>query len=116
MQRIGATILWSAPLLLLGGCGKDAGPARTAEGDAKAIAMVEAAQNVRPPPEPLEPEPITSADSEAYKLYGAGCNLVPSNQPGGHPVVVANDRRALIKLGGKFISFDLPPVASLDLM
>ena len=105
MRWAAMATMWFAPALLLGGCGKDAGPARTAESDAKAIAMVEAAQNVRPPPQPLEPEPITSADIEANKLYGAGCNLIPADQPGGNPVLVANDRRALIKLGGKFIAF-----------
>jgi hypothetical protein len=77
---------------------------RTAE-DARAIAMVEAAQDVKAPPVPIEPQPITAADIEANRLYGAGCTLVPSSQPGGDPLVVADERRALVKIGGRIITF-----------
>ena len=105
MRQFGAAVGWVAPILLVSACGQTADPARTAQSDAKAVAMVEAAQDVHPPPQPLEPQPITSADIEANKLYGAGCNLGPTEQPGGNPVLSANDRRARIKLSGRFVSF-----------
>ena len=94
---------------LLTACEKPRSPAEQAAEDARAVAMVEAAQNVKPPPVPLEPQPITAADIEHNQIYGAGCTLVPASMPGGDPVVMANDRRALVKLGGKFVTFAADP-------
>jgi len=71
--------------------------------------MVEAAQDAPPPPVPLEPQPITSADVEKYGLYGTGCTLVPAAQAGGDPVLVVNDKRGVMKVGGKFITFAADP-------
>lgn len=94
---------------LLTACEQHKSPAQQAAEDARAVAMVEAAQNVKPPPVPLEPQPITAADIEHNRIYGAGCALVPVSMPGGDPVIMANDRRALVKLGGKFVTFAADP-------
>lgn len=96
--------------LLSAACSKPGqGAAEKAAADARAIAMVEAAQDVAPPPVPIDPQPITSADIEKAGLYGAGCSLVPASQPGGDPVIMINDRRAVIKLAGRFITFAADP-------
>lgn len=96
-------------LILLTACEPHKTAAQQAAEDARAVAMVEAAQNVKPPPAPLDPQPITAADIEANGIYGAGCSLVPVNVPGGDPVVMANGRRALVKIGGKFVTFAADP-------
>ena len=90
---------------LLSACDKPKSAAQQARDDARAVAMVEAAQHAVPPPMPIEPQPITAADIEKNALYGAGCTLVPTSQPGGDPLVMANDRRAVIKIGGKLVTF-----------
>ena len=95
--------------LVLASCDRPKGPAEQASEDARAVAMVEAAQNVKPPPVPLEPQPITAADIEQNGLYGPGCTLVPANMPGGDPLIMANGARAVIKLGGKFVTFAADP-------
>ena len=101
-------------LCLLSACsGKTKDPVLQAREDAKAIAMVEAAQDAKPPPAPLYPEAITSADIEANQFYGAGCNLIPAGQPGGNPVLIANGNRAVLKVGGKFVSFAADPGSAL---
>ncbi|MES2493282.1 MAG: hypothetical protein V4579_08395 [Pseudomonadota bacterium] len=93
-------------ILLLTGCAEQPkDPAVQAREDAKAVAMVEAAQSAKPPPTPMAPQPITAADIKANRFYGAGCSLVPAGQPGGNPIVIANDRRAVLKVGGKFVTF-----------
>lgn len=97
------------PVLALTACDKPKNPAEQASEDARAVAMVEAAQNVKAPPVPIDPQPITAADIEHNQLYGAGCTLVPVAQPGGDPLVMANDRRALVKLGSKFVTFAADP-------
>ena len=98
-----------AGLALLGACTPHKSAAEQAAEDARAVAMVEAAQNVKPPPIPLDPQPITAADIESNRLYGTGCTLVPAGMAGGDPLVMAGPDRALIKLGGKFITFAADP-------
>lgn len=90
---------------LITACDKEKSAAQQAADDAKAIAMVEAAQTSLPPPVSLELQPITTSDIEKNGLYGAGCSLVPGAQAGGDPVIMANDRRATIKFSGRLITF-----------
>ena len=104
-MRAGTIGLMIAPVLLLAACQKEKTPAEQAAEDARAIAMVEAAQTALPPPEPLDLQPITSSDVEKNALYGAGCSLVPASNPGGDPILVASERRALVKLSGRYITF-----------
>jgi hypothetical protein len=96
-------------LVLLTACKPEKSPAQQAAEDARAVAMVEAAQNVKAPPVPLEPQAITAADIEQNGFYGAGCTLVPTSVPGGDPVIMVNDRRALVKFAGKFVTFAADP-------
>lgn len=96
-------------LAALSACRHEKSPAEQASEDARDIAMVEAAQDAAPPPVPLEPQPITAADIEKNGLYGVGCSLVPAAQPGGDPLVMLNDKRAVMKLGGKFVTFAADP-------
>ena len=94
---------------LLAACDEPKSPAEQASEDARAVAMVEAAQNVKPPPVPIEPQPITAVDIEENKIYGSGCTLVPATIPGGDPLVMANGNRALVKFSGKFVTFAADP-------
>jgi len=96
-------------LALLSACEGPKSPAQQAAEDARAVAMVEAAQNVKPPPVPVEPQPITAADIEQNHLYGSGCTFVPAEQPGGNPLVMADANRAVVKLAGKFVTFAADP-------
>ncbi len=106
VRPIGAALVMLPMVCLLFSCSeKPKDPALQAREDARAIAMVNAAQDTRPPPTPLEPQPITAADIEVNRLYGAGCNLVPADQPGGNPILIANERRAVMKISGKFVTF-----------
>ncbi|MBC2664744.1 hypothetical protein H7F51_04335 [Novosphingobium flavum] len=91
--------------LLSSACHQGESAAQQAAEDARAVAMVEAVQTAAPPPAPIELQPITAADIEKNGIYGAGCSLVPAAQPGGDPVMMANDRRAAIKLAGRFVTF-----------
>jgi len=114
-MQLRAVVLFVALPLVLSACEKPKSAEEQARDDARAIAMVEAAQHVAPPPVPLDPQPITAADIEQNKLYGVGCTLVPADQPGGNPLVVATDKRAVIKLGSRFVTFAAdagsPPLA-----
>ena len=109
MQHRRATVAFVVLAVLLSSCKKEKSAAEQASEDARAVAMVEAAQDAPPPPVPLEPQPITSADVEKYGLYGTGCTLVPAAQAGGDPVLVVNDKRGVMKVGGKFITFAADP-------
>ena len=108
MRRCGTMVMLLVPLLVTA-CHKDKSPAEQASQDARAIAMVEAAQDAPPPPVPLQPQPITAVDIEHNKLYGAGCTLVPASQPGGDPLLMADGKRAVMKVGGKFVTFAADP-------
>jgi hypothetical protein len=108
MRHVPATLILLAALSIAS-CHKAKSPAEQAAEDARAVAMVEAVQNAPPPPVPLEPQPITAADIEKAGLYGAGCTLVPAGQPGGNPIMMADRKRATIKLGGKFVTFAADP-------
>ena len=90
-------------------CQETKSPAEQASEDARAIAQVEAAQSAAPPPTPLEAQPITAADLEKAGLYGAGCSLVPAPQRGGDPVLLVDQKRATMKIGGKFVTFAADP-------
>jgi len=104
MRKAAVAGLLALPLLVAA-CEKPKSAAQQAAEDARAVAMVEAAQTAAPPPVPIDPQPITAADIEHNRLYGAGCSLVPAAQPGGDPVVMASDRRAVLKVAGRFITF-----------
>ncbi|HEY6869863.1 MAG TPA: hypothetical protein VI199_08920 [Novosphingobium sp.] len=92
-----------APALALAACEPAKSPAEQAREDARAVAMVEAAQRQVPPPAPLDPEPITAAEIEAGHLEPA-CRFVSAGSSAASPVMLVNDRRALIKSEARFIA------------
>lgn len=91
------------PCLTLAACQPSETPAERARKDARAVAMVEAAQRQVPPPSPLDPEPITPGDIESGHLEPA-CRFVSAGRTDGNPVMLVNDRRALIKSEARFIA------------
>ena len=103
-MRAGTLVAVMVVPVLLAACEKTVSPAEKAAEDARAIAMVEAAQDVKAPPVPLQPQPLTAADFEQNRLHGPGCNLVPDDYAG-DPVVVADGTRALLKIGGRLVNF-----------
>ena len=94
-------ILLVAALVALGACQAEPSPAERKAADERAIAQVEAAQNVKPPVQPIELEPITPEDIEASRLAGAGCVLIPSDAGTRLPVLLLDGKRASFKLSGR---------------
>ncbi|PKB25408.1 hypothetical protein B0I00_0607 [Novosphingobium kunmingense] len=85
------------PLALLAACGpSEEEKAERASKVAADIAEVEAAQNAKPPLQPLRLEPITRQDVEANNFYGAGCTF--GSRDGTNPTVIAQSGRAVIKV------------------
>lgn len=85
------------PLALLAACGdKEAKEAERASKIAADVAEVEAAQNAKPPLQPIALEPITQQDIEANNFYGAGCSF--GGNDGQNPLVIAQSGRAVIKV------------------
>jgi hypothetical protein len=83
--------------LLVIGCGEQ-GAAEKAASDTRDIAKVEAAQKMRPPAQPIAPEPITLADIEANALSGVGCEFALAVD--GEPIAVMGEEKGAIKLAG----------------
>lgn len=85
--------------LFLAACGEpELTPAQQDAAEERAIAAVEAAQNI--PPEPVEPEAITFADIEQHNLFGAGCSFTAEDR-GDRVVALAMERGAYIKVDGR---------------
>ena len=98
-------------LLLTTACKREPTQAEKAAADARAIAEVEAVQDTHPPIQPVTPEAITPADLERFDLLGVGCALVPGDQRGGDPVIVAGPTRATVKIEGRLRTFASDPGA-----
>ena len=90
-----------AALTVLAACHPTADPARQAQDDARAVAMVEAAQQNHPPPVALSPEPLAPRDMAPSRLGGAACRFVPQDQPGDPAILIANGTRAMVKAAGR---------------
>ncbi|TCD05147.1 hypothetical protein EYB45_06500 [Erythrobacteraceae bacterium CFH 75059] len=69
--------------------------------DERAIAAVRDAQ--RPPPEPLDLQPITFADIEREDLFGAGCVFMPDGST--RTLALAQVDRGALKLDGRVVRF-----------
>lgn len=91
------------PALVVAGCGSSATPEETTRNDATDVAAVEAAQNRRPPIEPITPEGITPEDRKRNDQSGAGCAFLPDGVADALPIVVALPQTALIKFGDKVL-------------
>lgn len=87
------------------GCRPQPSDAERAREDARAVAMVEAAQKASPPPVALAPQPISGADLAAHRLSGSICRFGPRDPVRGTTLLVASERRALLKLEGRFMIF-----------
>lgn len=74
-----------------------AGCEEKAPTDAEAIAAVEAAQDIKPPVQPMAPQPILYPDITRYKLHGTGCAFV-ADGGGIGAVLLAQDKRGVIKV------------------
>ncbi len=94
-------------LALLGGCSREPTAEEKAAQDLRDIAEVEAVQKIRPPPQPLSPEPILFPDIQEYDLFGAGCAFAPQGSMGA--VMLSRDKVAWMKLEGRLVRFASDP-------
>lgn len=96
MRFSGRIMLICSVLSLLPGCSE------REPTDAEAIAAVKAAQDGKPPLEPVDPQPILYPDITASKLHGTGCAFV-ADGGGIGAVLLAQDTRGVIKLDGEVL-------------
>lgn len=93
----------SFPVLTLAlaasGCGDE--PEPSASEAARAVAMVERAQERHPPVEPMKPQAVTRADIGKAEFFGAGCGFAPDGQK--EAVLYTGEARGLIKLEGELV-------------
>jgi len=90
-------ILVSLPLWLSACSDPEPTPEQTRAAEDRAIAAVEAAQDV--PPNPVALEPITFRDIDEHGLSGAGCAFRAETQGNGS-IALALERGALVKIEG----------------
>jgi len=84
-------------VLLAAGCGPaEPSPQEKEARDLRDIAMVEAAQKIDPPREPVTPEEILPVDIEDNDLLGVGCSFTPAGQH--NPVALGMVGAAYIKV------------------
>lgn len=94
-------------LALLAGCGENKSAAEKRAGDDHAIAQVNAAQAVKPPPKPIEPQPILFGVIQKYDLFGAGCAFAPGDSMGA--VLLTRSKAATMLLDGRPVRFASDP-------
>lgn len=94
-------------LILVAGCGEKKSAAEKRAADDRAIAQVNAAQEVKPPPKPIEPQPILFGDIQKYDLFGAGCAFAPGDSMGA--VLLTRDKVAYLLLDGRPVRFASDP-------
>ncbi|MBC2669409.1 hypothetical protein ACFOON_16595 [Novosphingobium piscinae] len=86
------------------------GPSATerAREDARAVAMVEAAQRAHPPPVALTPQALSAAELTGHRLTGSACRFTArtGQVPAGttETLLLVNGERALLKLEDRFIT------------
>jgi len=97
----------AAAAVLLAGCGDGATPEEQAQQAERDVAMVEAANNSRPPVREVTPDPILLPDIEEFDLYGAACNYAPGTSLGTR--VVAREADAFIKIDGEVFRLAADP-------
>lgn len=94
-----------AAVVLLAGCGeREPTPAEKAAKDARDIALVEAAQQSKPPPEAIEPAALTAAEADRYGA-STHCAFVPADSSGPRPILLAGEDRAWLKVGERVHGF-----------
>ena len=94
-------------LLLLAACSPEKSAAEKRAEDDRAIAQVNAAQQIKPPPKPIEPQPILFGDIQKYDLFGAGCAFAPGDSMGA--VLLTREKVAYLLLDGRPVRFASDP-------
>ena len=96
-----------ALLLTLAACAPQKTAAEKRAQDDRAIAQVNAAQEIKPPPKPIDPQPILFADIQKFDLFGAGCTFAPGNSMGA--VLLTRAKVATLLLDGHPVRFASDP-------
>jgi hypothetical protein len=91
--------LMLAALVALAACAPEQTAAEKRAEDERAIAQVNAAQAVKPPPKMITPQPILFADMERYKLFGPGCAFAPGGSMGA--VLLTRAKLAYLLIAGR---------------
>ncbi len=94
-------------MLLLAACTPEKSAAAKRAEDDRAIAQVNAAQEIKPPPTPIEPQPILFGDIQKYDLFGAGCAFAPGGSMGA--VLLTREKVAYLLLDGRPVRFASDP-------
>ena len=94
-------------LFILAACAPEKSSAEKRAKDDRAIAQVNAAQEIKPPPKPIEPQPILFGDIQKYDLFGAGCAFAPGDSMGA--VLLTRDKIAYLLLDGRPVRFASDP-------
>ena len=94
-------------LALLAACSPQKTAAEKRAEDDRAIAQVNAAQAIKPPPKPIDPQPILFGDIQKYDLFGAGCAFAPGDSMGA--VLLTRDKVAYLLLNGRPARFASDP-------
>ena len=94
-------------LILVAGCGEKKSAAEKRAEDNRAIAQVNAAQEIKPPPKPIDPQPILFGDIQKFNLFGAGCAFAPGDSMGA--VLLTSDKVAYLLLNGRPVRFASDP-------
>jgi hypothetical protein len=99
----------SVAALLLAGCGDDVTPEEQAAKDNSDVALVERANDARPPVVQISPEPLLDADIERHDLKGEACSYAPGTSLGAR--VIAREADAFMKIDGEVERFAADPGA-----
>jgi len=90
---------WLLALALLAGCDNGSTAEEQELSDARDVAMVEAANDAKPPVKEVTPEPLLMPDIERYDLFGEACNYAPGTSLGTR--VIAREADAFVKVDGE---------------
>ncbi|MCK9540463.1 MAG: hypothetical protein M0R03_00340 [Novosphingobium sp.] len=94
------TVWVLVPLLAASACGREPTPEEQTASDKRAVEMVEAAQNRKPPVIAVVPQQITFGDVQQNRISGMGCAFLPNGSEGGDPVLYADGERGVMKIDG----------------
>ena len=94
-------------LALLAACAPQKTAAEKRAEDDRAIAQVNAAQEIKPPPKPIDPQAILFGDIQKFDLFGAGCAFAPGGSMGA--VLLTRDKVAYLLLNGRPVRFASDP-------
>jgi hypothetical protein len=86
-------------LVALAACAPEQTAAEKRAEDERAIAQVNAAQAVKPPPKMIAPQPILFADMQKFKLFGPGCAFAPGGSMGA--VLLTRAKVAYLLIAGR---------------